>query len=84
MTRTLILFFGRLRDVAGACRELDTASLPDTVADLRALLSAGDPSLAQALASPGVRIAVDQEIVADTFCVAAAREIAFLPPMSGG
>ena len=83
---TKLLFFGRLRDAAGAS-ELD-CELPAgvaTIAQLREWLARRDPVLGQAVRAPGVRVAVNQ-----TFCVNdeeptdGAREIAFMSPLSGG
>jgi molybdopterin synthase sulfur carrier subunit len=83
---TTILFFGRLRDVAG-CSQF-AASLPGgvvTVADVRAWLAQRDPVLGEALQAPGVRAAVDQAFcLADTDRASGAREIAFMSPLSGG
>lgn len=78
-------FFGRLTDIAGrASREV---TLPEGVADVAALrhwLGEGDAELAVALASPGVRAVIDEEIVTDQHLLSGAREIAFIPPVSGG
>jgi sulfur-carrier protein len=76
-----VLLFGRLADVAGwRERQVEGA----TLAALRARLSEEDPVLGQALAAPGVQVAVEQEIVRTDAAVAAGAEVAFLPPMSGG
>ena len=76
-----VLLFGPLRDVAGwRERELSASSL----AELRGLLGAEDPALAEALAAPGVQVALDQAIVRGDAVLSAAAEVAFLPPMSGG
>ena len=76
-----VLLFGPLRDLAGwRERELAAASL----AELRAALGAEDPALGAALAAPGVQVALDQAIVRGDVALAAAAEVAFLPPMSGG
>ena len=64
-----VLLFGPLRDLAG-WRERE--------------LSAEDPRLAEALAAPGVQVALDQAIVRGDAALAPAAEVAFLPPMSGG
>ncbi|MBL8542596.1 MAG: MoaD/ThiS family protein [Hyphomonadaceae bacterium] len=83
---TKILFFGRLRDAAGLA-EL-SCCLPQslrTVAEVRQWLGARDPNLGQALAAPGVRVAVDQTFCAsEQACAAGAQEIAFMSPLSGG
>ena len=76
-----VLLFGPLRDLAGwRERELPAASL----AELRRALGAEDAALGAALAGPGVQVALDQAIVRGDAPLAAATEVAFLPPMSGG
>ena len=76
-----VLLFGRLSDVAGwRERDIDSASL----GALRDLLAGEDESLAQALAAPGVQIALDQAIIRGDAALSAGSEVAFLPPMSGG
>lgn len=83
---TQLLFFGRLRDVAG--RAAIARPLPDyvkTVADVRAWLREADPALGAAISAPDIRIAVDQAFCQDEETgVRGAREIAFMPPLSGG
>lgn len=83
---TRLLFFGRLRDVAGHGERVVT--LPahvKTVTDLRAWLADADADLGAALHGRGIRVVVDQEICnRDTESVSAAAEIAFMPPLSGG
>jgi molybdopterin synthase sulfur carrier subunit len=76
-----VLLFGPLRDLAGwRERELAAASL----AELRRALTAEDPRLAEALAAPGVQVALDQAIVRGDAALSPGAEVAFLPPMSGG
>jgi molybdopterin synthase sulfur carrier subunit len=76
-----VLLFGRLSDIAGwRSRDIDSASI-DT---LRDLLSGEDAALADALAAPGVQIALDQAIIRGDATLSARSEVAFLPPMSGG
>lgn len=83
---TRLLFFGRLRDIAGCAeRQLDLPREIETVADLRAYLAAQDPVLGDAIAARGVRVAVNQAFcVSDAERACGAREIAFMPPLSGG
>lgn len=83
---TQLLFFGRLRDVAGcSALNLELPASVSTVADLRAWLRADDPVLGGAISAPEVRIAVNQAMCAgDQECVRGAHEIAFMPPLSGG
>ncbi len=76
-----VLLFGRLSDVAGwRERDIDSASL----GALLDLLAGEDEGLAQALAAPGVQVALDQAIVRGDATLSARSEVAFLPPMSGG
>jgi molybdopterin synthase sulfur carrier subunit len=76
-----VLLFGRLSDVAGwRDRQVESPFL----SALRAKLSAEDASLGEALAGPGVQVALDQVIVRGDAPLKPATEVAFLPPMSGG
>jgi molybdopterin synthase sulfur carrier subunit len=83
---TRLLFFGRLRDIAGAAQLAET--LPAevaTVADVRAWLARRDPILGEAIAAPGVRVAVNQALcLSDADVARGADEIAFMSPLSGG
>lgn len=76
-----VLLFGRLADLAG-WREREMAAA--TLGELRAALAVLDPDLAEALAGPSVQVAVDKALVRGEAALAAASEVAFLPPMSGG
>jgi molybdopterin synthase sulfur carrier subunit len=78
-----VLMLGRLRDVAG-WRERTLDAPPTTLSALRALLSAEDPALGEALAGKGVQAAVNKALVRADTALAPGDEIAFLPPMSGG
>jgi molybdopterin converting factor small subunit len=80
-----VLLFGRLKDAFGAA----AIPLPEGVgsaAALRARLVELNPDLADMLRAKTVRIAVNQELVADEAGtpVSASDEIALLPPLSGG
>jgi molybdopterin synthase sulfur carrier subunit len=83
---TQILFFGRLRDVAGCSAA--QRQIPDsvgTVAELRAWLRKDDPLLGAAICASAIRVAVDQVLcVNDDESIRDAQEIAFMPPLSGG
>lgn len=83
---TRLLFFGRLRDVAGfAERDIDLPPEIATVSDLRAFLSAIDPELGEAMSARGARVAIDQNFcLNDLESVHGAGEIAFMSPLSGG
>ena len=82
-----VLFFGKLCDAAGAS---ETAYPPHwdgkSVAEIRSDAAALWPGLADVLQAPGVRIAVDQEIVQDETAMRLTgdEEVAFMPPLSGG
>jgi molybdopterin synthase sulfur carrier subunit len=76
-----VLLFGRLSDVAG-WRERDFES--PSIASLRLALAAQDSDLGEALAAPGVQVALDQAIIRGDAALSAGSEVAFLPPMSGG
>lgn len=76
-----VLLFGRLADQAGwRERSVEAADL----SALRGALTADDAALGEALAGPGVQVAVDKVLVRGEAVLAAATEVAFLPPMSGG
>ncbi|ADG08583.1 molybdopterin synthase sulfur carrier subunit [Caulobacter segnis] len=76
-----VLLFGRLADQAGwRDRSVEAGDL----SALRAALAAEDAGLGEALAAPGVQVAVDKVLVRGEASLAAGAEVAFLPPMSGG
>lgn len=77
-----VLLFGRLSDVAGwRDRQIESPSL----SALRLRLAGEDADLGEALAGPGVQVALDQVIVRGGDApLNAGTEVAFLPPMSGG
>jgi molybdopterin synthase sulfur carrier subunit len=78
-----VLLFGRLGDLAG-WRERAFDPVPPNLTALKALIAAQDAALGAALDGPGVQAAVDKAIVRGECTLAAAAEVAFLPPMSGG
>jgi molybdopterin synthase sulfur carrier subunit len=78
-----VLLFGRLRDVAG-WRERLVEPAPASLYALKNLLTAEDLALGEALAGPGVQVAVDKVLVRGDVALAGDSEIAFLSPMSGG
>lgn len=76
-----VLLFGRLADQAGwRDRRIEAGDL----SALRAALAKEDADLGDALAGPGVQVAVDKVLVRGEAALAAGTEVAFLPPMSGG
>lgn len=76
-----VLLFGRLADLAGwRDRTIETPSL----SALRGFLAGEDAALGEALAGPGVQVAIDKAIVRGEAILKVSTEVAFLPPMSGG
>jgi molybdopterin synthase sulfur carrier subunit len=76
-----VLFFGRLRDITGAAEiEIDA----DTLSALRGELMRTNPALGEALAAPGVSVAIDKVICRADSPLTRASEVAFMPPLSGG
>ena len=76
-----VLLFGALADIAGwREREVDASA----ISGLRAQLSADDPALGEALAGPGVQVALDKALTRGNAALGPKAEVAFLPPMSGG
>jgi molybdopterin synthase sulfur carrier subunit len=80
-----ILFFGRVADAAGRREaEVDPPAGVRTAHELRAWLGRDDPALLDLLASPSVRIAVNDEMLIGDRAFSPGDEIAFMPPVSGG
>jgi molybdopterin synthase sulfur carrier subunit len=78
-----VLLFGRLSDIAG-WRERSLDPAPATLSALHDMLAESDAALGEALAGPGVQVALDKTIVRGDCPLAPGMEVAFLPPMSGG
>lgn len=79
-----VLFFGKLRDIAGQS-ETEIGRAFASIRELRAALGAENPMLAEALAAPGVRVAIDQQMaIGPDAPISGAKEIAFMSPLSGG
>ncbi len=76
-----VLLFGALADVAG-WRERDIEAA--AISHLRVRLSLDNPALGEALARPGVQVALDKALARGDAALGPHAEVAFLPPMSGG
>jgi sulfur-carrier protein len=81
-----LLYFARLREAFGTRAE--EAALPEGVSDVSALLQwlrsrggAWDTELAQGRA---FRVAVDQQMAAETTRLSEGVEVALFPPVTGG
>lgn len=80
-----VRYFASLREALG--RAEVTLDLPQSVKtgrDLVNLLASQFPRAAAHLSAPTLRIALDQEIASFDAPLAGVKEIAFLPPMTGG
>ena len=75
-----VRFFGRLRDTIGDEREVTLPPEVENSEHLRAWLGRDHPDLLD----PAVRIALDDRMLVATTPLGEARELAFLPPVSGG
>lgn len=79
------LFFGRLRDVAGCAEREIGLERAVSLEAFRKLAAGSDGALAEALAAPSVRIAVNAVLGAlGQQWIAPSDEVAFMPPFSGG
>lgn len=78
-----ILFFGRLREIAGVGR-LDIEPVPTNVAAAIEALGADRDGLRSALTHPSVRVVADHVYVDTQTSLDGVSELAFLPPVSGG
>ena len=79
-----ILFFGSLGERIGREMELDLPTDGCTVAELRLRLAEALPDAARELGSPSLRACVDQVLAFEDTRVLPGREVAFIPPLSGG
>lgn len=77
-----VLFFGRLGEAIGRSVRLDAA--PADVAELRQMLAARFPALAEELLRPSLRACVGDELVGEAHSLAGVASVDFLPPLSGG
>ena len=73
-------FFGRLRDAIGGELELEVPADVTDSEQLRAWLGRDHPALLDA----SVKIALDDRLLVAAAPIEGVREIAFLPPVSGG
>jgi molybdopterin converting factor small subunit len=78
-----IRFYGRLAEAIGRQVELEPGE-GATVGDVRRMLFDRYPEATASLARGDVMGCVDDQIVGDHIIVAAGKDLAFLPLLSGG
>src|SRR5450631_4335552 len=77
-----VLYFAVLRERIGLDHETVELATGASVRDARAAIAARHPSVAALL--PGVKLAVNRVVAADTQALADGDELALLPPVAGG
>jgi molybdopterin synthase sulfur carrier subunit len=77
-----VFLFAAVREAVGSDQITIQTPLPTTAAALRKILAQLDPQLDRWLAVS--RLAVDRRFVADEDPIESAKEIAVIPPVSGG
>jgi molybdopterin synthase sulfur carrier subunit len=81
----LLLFFGKLADMAGARkREWPLEGETCSVRDLVGAIAQEEPDFAAALSGSSIRYVVNETMAGIDSAVSDEDEIAFLPPVSGG
>ena len=77
-------FFASLRE-ALACESMRLEIAAASVSGVRAALAGAlTPAQREALAAPGVRVAVNHSMARGDAALEAGDEVAFLPPVTGG
>jgi molybdopterin synthase sulfur carrier subunit len=79
-----VLFFGKVADRVGRAREVLIPRGGCSLRQLRALLCDTIEGASEALAEPGLRMAVDQVLTTEDAWVTPGREVAFFSVFSGG
>jgi len=85
MAEARLQFFGRLAEfsvLVGSSWAIDP--LGSTLEDLLSEISAVDARLAEQIASPQFRVAVNDQIVSPTYLVQPNDRVALLPAVTGG
>ncbi len=80
-TTLSVLFFGRVGEVMGRTRTIELPEDGCTVGELRRRLAAADADI---LLQPGVRAAIDKQVVGDDALARPGAEVAFFSLFSGG
>jgi molybdopterin converting factor subunit 1 len=85
MTAVRVRFFATLREQIGRERmEFAAADVEDVATLWRRLQEQLPREALDALRAPGVRIAVNQELIERDAALHSGDEVAFLPPITGG
>lgn len=84
MASAQVLFFGKIADRFGRRREVWIPTAGCSVAQLKARLASEVEGGAEALAEPGLRVAVDQDLCAEDLWIRPGQEVAFCSMFSGG
>jgi molybdopterin synthase sulfur carrier subunit len=79
-----VLFFGKVAARFGRSREVAVLSGGCSLTQLKTLLCLDVDGGADALAEPGLRVAVDQELCAEDLWILPGQEVAFCSMFSGG
>lgn len=79
-----ILFFGKLRDIAGGGERRIALSEPARIETIIAIIAETDDLLGSMLADPGIKCALNGVLADRQAIVPDNAELAFLPPVSGG
>lgn len=79
-----VLFFGKVADLFGRSREVAAPVAGCSLTQLKQQLCQGIPGSMDALAEPGLRIAVDQELIKGDPWILPRQEVAFCSMFSGG
>lgn len=80
----LVTLYGRLGDLAAPQVEVDVPAAGCTVAELRLIIGARHPALAEALGGTGVRACIADVIAGEDGRVSPDDRVEFLPRVSGG
>lgn len=79
-----VLFFGNVADMFGRSREVAAPVAGCSLTQLKQHLCQGIAGGMDALAEPGLRIAVDQELITGDPWILPRQEVAFCAKFSGG
>lgn len=79
-----VLFFGKVADHFGRAREVAMPVAGCLLSHIKGQLAQDVEGGAEALAEPGLRMAVDQALCSEATWVSAGQEVAFFSVFSGG